>query len=204
MSRGVTELRKEKEQAVAIGQQTNGAAEAQPVQQKVQEAGRQAQDQAQQVAGQARDRIRGQLDQRSTDAGEQITTQASDIRTVADQLREQGKHKPAQLAEQAATHTERIGSYLKESDSDRILNDVEDFARQQPWAVVAGGIAFGLAASRFLKASSAGRYQSARSLAPGTPPSPIAPPAQVTAQTAPGAAVDPALDDGRHAGMGSQ
>jgi hypothetical protein len=192
---------------VAIGQQTstpNGVAEEQPVQQKVQEAGRQAQEQAQQVAGQARDRIRGQVDQRSTDAGEQITSQASDIRTVADQLREQGKDKPAQLAEQAAKHTERVGSYLKEADADRILNDAEDFARQRPWTVVAGGIALGLAASRFLKASSSGRYQNARNLAPGTPPSPTAPTAQVTAQSAHGAAVDPALDDGRHVGMGSQ
>ena len=188
---------------MAIGQQTStpdGAAAEQPVQQKVQEAGRQAQEQAQQVAGQARDRIRGQVDQRSTDAGEQITSQASDIRTVADQLRDQGKDKPAQLAEQAAKHTERVGSYLVEADADRILNDAEDFARQRPWAVVAGGIALGLAASRFLKASSSGRYQNARNPAPGTPPSPMTP----TAQTAHGAAIDPALDDGRHVGMGSQ
>jgi hypothetical protein len=174
------------------------------VQQKVQEAGRQAQEQAQQVAGQARDRIRGQVDQRSTEAGEQIASQASDIRTVADQLRDQGKDKPAQLAEQAAKHTERVGSYLKAADADRILNDAEDFARQRPWAVVAGGIALGVAASRFLKASSSGRYQNASNVAPGTPPSPMASTPQLTAQTAHGTAIDPALDDGRHVGMGSQ
>jgi ElaB/YqjD/DUF883 family membrane-anchored ribosome-binding protein len=193
---------------VAIGQQTsppNGASEEQPMQQKAQEVGRQAQEQAQQVAGQARDRIRGQVDQRSTEAGEQIASQASDIRTVADQLREQGKDKPAQLAERAAQQTERVGAYLKESDADRILGDAEDFARQRPWAVVAGGIALGLAASRFLKASSTGRYQqSAKHLAAGAPPSPMAPTARVTAPTAHGAAVDPALDDGRMTGMGSQ
>ena len=197
---------------MAIGQQTStpngGAEEQQPVQQKVQEAGRQAQEQAQQVAGQAKDRVRGQVDQRSTQAGEQIASQANDGGTIADQLREQGKDKPAQLAEQAAKHTERVGSYLRESDADRILNDVEDFARQRPWAVVAGGIALGMAASRFLKASSSGRYQSAQQLAPGTPPSPMAPTGQVTAQTAHGVAVDPAmdpaLDDGRMTGMGSQ
>jgi hypothetical protein len=196
---------------VAIGQQTStpaGGSEGQPMQEKVQEAGRQAQEQAQQVAGQAKDRVRGQVDQRSTQAGEQIANQASDIRTVADQLREQGKNKPAQLAEQAAKHTERVGSYLKESDADRILGDAEDFARQRPWAVVAGGIAVGLAASRFLKASSSGRYQSAQQLAPGTPPSPAVPTDQVTAQSAHGVAVDPTidpgLDDGRHVGIGSQ
>lgn len=187
----------------------NGDSATEQAQQKVQEAGRQAQQQAQQAAGKARDRVRGQVDQRSTQAGEQITGQASDIRTVAEQLREQGKDKPAQLADTAAQHTERVGSYLKEADSDRILSDAENFARQRPWAVVAGGIALGLAASRFVKASSAGRYQqSAPQLAPGTPPSPMAPTAQPTAQTAHGTAVaeelDPALDDGRLAGMESQ
>jgi ElaB/YqjD/DUF883 family membrane-anchored ribosome-binding protein len=99
------------------------------------------------------------VDQRSTEAGEQIASQASDIRTVADQLRDQGKDKPAQLAEQAADRAERLGSYLSESDADRILHDVEDFARQRPWAVIAGGMAVGMIASRLLKASSTDRYQ---------------------------------------------
>lgn len=197
---------------MAIGQDIsapNGGSATEQAQQKVQEAGRQAQQQAQSVAGQARDRIRGQVDQRSTDAGEQISSQASDIRTVADQLRGQGKDRPAQIAEKAAQHTERIGSYLKQSDSDRILGDAENFARQRPWAVVVGGIALGLATSRFLKASSAGRCQPpAQQLAPGTPPSPMASSPQPTGQTAHGVAVDPAvdpaLDDGRLAGMESQ
>jgi hypothetical protein len=77
-------------------------------------------------------------------------------------------------------------------------------SRARPLGCRRGGIAVGLAASRFLKASSSGRYQNARNLAPGTPASPMAPTAQLTAQTAHGAAVDPALDDGRHVGMGSQ
>jgi ElaB/YqjD/DUF883 family membrane-anchored ribosome-binding protein len=194
---------------VAIGQDTgtpNGGSATEQAQQKVQDAGRQAQEQAQQAAGQARDRIREQVDRRSTDAGEQISSQARDIRTVAGQLREQGKDKPAQLAERAAQHTERVGSYFKESDSDRILSDAENFARRRPWAVVAGGIALGVAASRFVKASSAGRYQrSAPQLPPGTPTPPMAATApQPTGQTAHGMAVDPALDDGRLAGLESQ
>ena len=196
---------------MAIGQDI-GAADGSPsdgsateqAQQKVQDVGRQAQQQAQQAAGQAKDRVRGQVDRRSTQVGEQIATQASDIRTVAEGLREQGKDKPAQLAERAAQHTERVGAYLKESDSDRILGDAENFARQRPWAVVAGGIALGMAASRFLKASSAGRYgQSAGQLPPGGAPAPMAPDPRVSAQAAHPAAVDPALDDGRLTGMGS-
>ena len=127
-------------------------------QEKAQELAGQASEQAKQAASQASDRLREQVDQRSTQAGEQVTSQAGDIRTVAEQLREQGKDKPAQLAEQAADRVERVGSYLTESDADRILSDVEDFARQRPWAVIAGGLALGFAASRFLKASSQDRY----------------------------------------------
>ena len=133
------------------------------------EAQQQAKDQAQQVAGQvqekaqdatqqARGKLREQVDQRSTTAGEQVSTQADDIRTVGQQLREQGKDQPAKLAEQAADRAEKLGGYLKDSDADRILGDIEDFGRRQPLAVAAAGLALGFAASRFLKASSTERY----------------------------------------------
>jgi hypothetical protein len=119
-----------------------------------------AQEKAQQAKGQAASRVREQVDQRSTQAGQQVTTTASDIRSVADQLREQGKDQPAKLAEQAPHRAERLGDYLQRSDGDTILGDVEDFGRRQPWAVIAGGLALGFAASRFLKASSSRRYES--------------------------------------------
>jgi gas vesicle protein len=125
---------------------------------KAQELAGQAQEQAHQAAGQARDQVRSQIDQRSTDAGRRVSNQAGDLRTVGEQLREQGKDQPAKVADQAADRLERVGSWLTESDADRILSDVEDFARKQPWAVMAGGLALGFAASRLLKASSRDRY----------------------------------------------
>jgi ElaB/YqjD/DUF883 family membrane-anchored ribosome-binding protein len=122
-----------------------------------------AKEQAQQAAGQAREQARGrlreQVDRRSTTTGEQISSQASDVRSVGDELRKQGKDGPAKVADQVADRAERVGSYLQRSDADRILDDVEDFARRNPWAVVAGSVAVGFAASRFLKASSRERYE---------------------------------------------
>jgi hypothetical protein len=145
-------------------------------QEKAQEVAGQAREQAQQAAGQAKDQVRAQVDQRSTQAGEQVSQQAGDIRAVAEQLREQGKDGPAKLAEQAADRAERVGSYLQQSDADRILGDVEDFARQRPWAVVAGGIALGFAASRFLKSSQGDRYRSQTTYgAQSTPSTPATP-----------------------------
>lgn len=120
----------------------------------------QAKDKAQQAAGQARRGLREQVDTRSTEAGDRVSGMAQDARSVAAQLRQQGKDQPAKLAEQAARRAESVGDYLTRSDGDAILRDVEDFGRRNPWAVVAGGLALGFAASRFLKASSSRRYQS--------------------------------------------
>jgi hypothetical protein len=138
---------------------------------KARDAAGQAKEQAQQAAGQAKGAVRSQVDQRSTEAGERVGGFASDVRSVGDQLREQGKDQPAKLAEQAAQRAESLGDYLKRTDGDTILRDLEDFGRQRPWAVIAGGVALGFAASRFLKASSTRRYESsttdARGLTPG-------------------------------------
>ena len=127
---------------------------------KAQEVTGQAQEKAQEAAGQAKGKLREQVDQRSTQAGEQVSSTSSDLRTVGEELRKQGKDTPAKLADQAAERTERLGGYLKDSDADKILGDVEDFARRQPWVVALGGLAAGFAASRFLKASSSQRYSS--------------------------------------------
>src|SRR3954468_20722305 len=120
----------------------------------------QAKQKAQEGAQQAKRTMRDQVDQRSTQAGERVGSTAGDIRSVSDELRRQGKDQPARLAEQAAERAESLGDYLKRSDGDTILRDVEDFGRRQPWTVIAGGLAIGFAASRFLKASSERRAAS--------------------------------------------
>lgn len=139
----------------------------------------QAKEKAQEAVGQAKQKagsqLRSQVDQRSTDAGHRVGGLASDVRAVGDSLREQGKDQPAKLAEQAANRAERLGSYLEESDADRILGDIEDFGRRQPWAVIAGGVALGLVASRFLKASSIDRYEKRTRIEPRDPVVPAAP-----------------------------
>jgi hypothetical protein len=119
-----------------------------------------AQDKARGALGQARGRLSDQVDQRSTQAGERIAGTASDVRSIAEELRGQGKDAPANLAEQVAGQADRLGDYLKGASGDRILRDVEDFARRQPMLVAAGALALGFAASRFLKASSGRRYES--------------------------------------------
>jgi ElaB/YqjD/DUF883 family membrane-anchored ribosome-binding protein len=139
----------------------------------------QAKEKAHEAAGQAKEKagsqLRSQVDQRSTAAGHRVGGLASDVRAVGESLRERGKDRPAKLAEQAADRAERLGSYLEESDADHILGDVEDFGRRRPWAVIAGGVAVGLVASRFLKASSIDRYEQRARIEARDPVVPAAP-----------------------------
>ena len=152
----------DKAQAAAGKTQEKAKEAAAGAKDKAQEVASQAQDTAREAAGQARGRVHEQVDQRSTQVGQQVKSNAGDARSVAEELRKQGKDKPARYVEQAADRAERLGGYLENSDGDRILSDIEDFARRNPWAIAAGSLALGFAASRLLKASSAKRYQSSR------------------------------------------
>jgi hypothetical protein len=161
-------------------------------QDKAKDVASQAQDKAREAAGQARGRVREQVDQRSTEVGERIGSSAGDARSVADELRKQGKDTPARYVEQAADRAERLGGYLEQKDGDTILRDVEDFARRNPWALAAGGLALGFAASRMLKASSSDRYRAGQSMS-----QPVSTRARDIERTGNGPAATTGFDPGR-------
>jgi vacuolar-type H+-ATPase subunit E/Vma4 len=144
------------ETSSGIGQDQGQVGElAGQAQEKVQEA-------AQQVRTQAGTQVREQVDTRSTQAGQQVRSVADALRKTATDLREQDQQGVSRFVEGAADRVERLGSYLEQSNADGILDEVESFARRQPWVVGAGAFAVGLVASRFLKASSSNRYQQHR------------------------------------------
>jgi hypothetical protein len=117
---------------------------------------------AQQASGQAQDRVKGELDRRSTSAGEQMRSVADVMRHTSQELRSRGNEPHAKLADTAADRMDRVGGYLANADADQILADVEDLARRQPLVAAAGGLILGLAAARFLKASGDRRYDDYR------------------------------------------
>jgi hypothetical protein len=143
------------------------------VKEQVQEKAEEAKEQVKQATGEAReqtrDRVRTEVDRRSTEAGQQVSDAAQAMRRVGETLREEGQEGPAKAAQQAAEQTQRAGRWLQESDADRILRDVEDFGRRKPWAVALGGLALGIAAARFMKASSSERYRSLDTNGAGSP-----------------------------------
>ena len=59
---------------------------------------------------------------------------------------------------QAADRIERLGTYLEQKSGDELMRDVESFARRRPWMLAGVGMLAGVAAARFMKASSEQRY----------------------------------------------
>src|ERR671915_809838 len=96
-------------------------------QEKAREVAGQAQDKAREAAGQARGRMSQEVDRRSTQAGEQVTSNAGDARTVAEELRKQGKDTPARYVEQAADRAERLGGDLQGRDGGPVFCGGEGF-----------------------------------------------------------------------------
>lgn len=119
-----------------------------------------AQEATQQAREQARTRVSGVVDERSTQAGEQVSSTAQALRKTSEELHGQGQSAPARAVESLADRVEGVGSWLRDSDGDTLLQDVEDFARRNPTAVMFGGLALGFAASRLLRASSSRRSSS--------------------------------------------
>ena len=103
----------------------------------------------------------------------QETPDAATTQELASRAKEQVQEKSEQLKGQA---TDRLREQVNEQSGrlgDRILGDLEDFARRRPWVVGAVATTAGFVASRFLMASSQrryeGRYPSAQPSRPSQP-----------------------------------
>lgn len=117
----------------------------------------QAKERATELAGQAQEKVRNvvedQVDQRSDQAAEKVESVAADVRAVSDSLSDRGQDAAARIVEQGADYAQQLSEYLRGTGSEQILEDIAAFARRKPWAVAAGGLVLGFAASRVLRAS---------------------------------------------------
>ena len=125
---------------------------------KMQNAQSAVQEKASQVREEGSQRLRDQLQERSSRAGSQARSLAEALRHSGSELRGQGNTSAAQLTSQAADRMERVGRYLEQKDGDELMNDLDSFARRRPWLLAGFGLLAGVAAARFVKASSENRY----------------------------------------------
>jgi ElaB/YqjD/DUF883 family membrane-anchored ribosome-binding protein len=136
---------------------------AEQAQSKVQEATATAQEKASELREQGSQRLREQVDQRSTEVGQQIRSLAEQLRRSGSELQpNEGNSQAAQFTSQAAERLERLGSYLEEVNGNDVMRDIESFARRRPWMLAGAGLLAGVAAARFMKASSEQRYDGRR------------------------------------------
>ena len=115
-------------------------------------------DQVQQTAGQVAEQAKQQaLSQASTQkehAASSLDAVAQALRQSGDQLRDKQQVPLANLAGTAAHQVEQFSGYLRNTDVNEMIRDVELFARRQPAAFIGGAFTLGVLAARFLKSSS--------------------------------------------------
>jgi hypothetical protein len=112
--------------------------------------------------------VREQIDQRTTQAGEQVQAIGQALQSGVQQLRSEGQDVPARVVAQIARRADELGGYLESAQADRILADLERFARRRPWLTAGASVLAGFLASRLVKASSERRYEDRRENSSGT------------------------------------
>lgn len=157
-------------QTAQSAQQTAGQ-----VAQKAQQAAAPITEQVQQTAGQVADQAKQQaISQVSTQkehAAGSLDAVATALRQSGDQLRGNQQEPLANLANTAAQHVEQFSGYLRNTDVQEMIRDVEQFARRQPAAFLGGAFTLGVLAARFLKSSARPDTNQQGANAPGRRPS---------------------------------
>ena len=170
-----------RDQAAAVGQSASEAGS-----RVTQTAADQAREVASETARQARDLLGEAGGQVRDQSSVQQQKAASQLRSVADELREMaakgGQSGVAtEVAHQAAERLHGAASWLEQREPADVLQAVRDFARRRPGMFLAGAAAAGLAAGRLIRgmtdaARSGGQNQGIRRLPREIPPGAAIPP----------------------------
>jgi ElaB/YqjD/DUF883 family membrane-anchored ribosome-binding protein len=115
-------------------------------------------EQATQVKNTGRRELREQLDERTTQVGQQTRTLASALRRSGKEAQGAGAGGVDSITSGIADQLERAGSYLERAKGEEMLGDAEQFVRTRPWLVAGAAVAAGFLVSRVVKASSERRY----------------------------------------------
>jgi hypothetical protein len=105
------------------------------------------------------DRVRAEVDVRSSRAAVEVKAFAVAMRASSTSLREQGHDGQADLVDEVAAKTDRLASRLATADTDDLVDDgkrlaqqAAAFARQEPALVIAGAFTLGLLVPKVLEA----------------------------------------------------
>ena len=112
------------------------------------------QNQAQGVLNQTKESARAIAGDQQRAAAGGLAEFASALRKAARETGDGGQRSQVgRFAESAADGLERLSGSLREKDLNRLVGDLESFARSQPVAFFGAAVAAGFLAVRFLKAT---------------------------------------------------
>lgn len=113
----------------------------------------QAAEQLKNAAVEQAEKVRSQADSAKDHAVERIRRVGSALKSAGDELRQQDEF-VADYAARAAAGIDRVAEYLTSVPPRELVHDAEQFARRKPALFFGGAFLVGLAAGRFLRASS--------------------------------------------------
>ena len=113
----------------------------------------QAREKAGAAVQRATDKARSGFEDTKSRAANDLGSIAESLRRTGSELSTNEQSLLAPYISRAADQVERFSSFLNARSADRLVHDVENFARRNPVAFLGGCFVAGLAAARFFKAS---------------------------------------------------
>ncbi|MFN3353787.1 MAG: hypothetical protein ACK4Z5_09290 [Brevundimonas sp.] len=136
------------------GDRPQPADPAQEIRAAVHDAGATAQSALKDAGQTIHDRGAEKVDAATTTAGDSLQQVAAQLRQAGENLGEEQTW-AAQALRQGADGVERVSGYLRTGRMDDFARDLQTFARQNPAAFLAGGVAIGFLAARVAKTAAA-------------------------------------------------
>lgn len=135
--------------------------------QKAEDLASQAQEKVGEAAEQAKQQATSRLAGQKTAAADSLGSMAEAVRRTSSQLHQQDQGMMADYADSAADQLERLSAYLRETDVEGMVYEVERYARRQPAVFMGGAMLLGFLGARFLKSGS-GRREMEHGYYPGS------------------------------------
>lgn len=120
-----------------------------------------AREKARQAASDAQrkvsEELRLKVDSTKTKAADALGSVAQALTSSVQQLRQDNQGVPGEYVERAGNQIRRASDYLRNTNTDDLVRNAEDFARRQPAVFLGGAFALGFLAARLVKSSQAPR-----------------------------------------------
>jgi len=131
----------------------------QQAKQQAQQVVEKTQQKAGEVMDQARAEVRSRVDDQKSSAADTLDEVARTVRSSGQHMRQEANGqgvapKIAEVADSAADAVQHVSQYLRDTNVDEMVGQVEGFARHQPAVFLGSAFALGFLAARFLKSSS--------------------------------------------------